>query len=70
MKQKEINPTDKEKQAVMEDYEKSLLHLKQLGLAQLVDGGACVRVTNNGKRVMQKFQELDEYNLKHPNKET
>lgn len=61
-------PTDAEKQAVTEDYVKSLLHLEKLGLIQLVDKGACVRVSDKGRKIMQKFQELDEYNLAHPNK--
>ena len=62
-------PTDKEKQAVIEDYTKSLIHLKKLGLIQLVDGGTCVRPTDLGMAFIQAEQKLDEYNLAHPQKE-
>ena len=45
---------------MLDDYEKSLLNLKKLGLIQLVDGGTCVRITDMGKKFMELQNKLNE----------
>lgn len=51
-------PTDKDKQDMLDEYEKSLLNLKKLGLIQLVDGGVGVRITDKGKNFMKLQEKL------------
>lgn len=55
-------PTDKYKQEMLEDYEKSLINLRKLGLIQLVDGGVGVRITDKGMRFMKLQEELENGN--------
>lgn len=59
-------PTDKDKLAMVEDYQKSMAHLSQLGLVQLVDGGLAVRATPKGIVYMVKLNTLDKYNKDNP----
>ena len=59
-------PTDEQKFMVVDEYQLILKHLKKLAFIQLVDGGACVRITQRGLEFMEATTELEDYNRQHP----
>ena len=57
-------PTDKQKLAMVEDYQKSVNHLKKLGQIQLADGGLIIRATSKGIAVGKALMEFEKDNPK------
>lgn len=58
-----IEATDKSKQDMLDNYSSSILSLKHKGLADLPDGGTCIRlapdILNSRKKLLMYLEFLD-----------